>query len=70
MKNIAVVESANIIEISEEEKELIMKARAEKARKETINEYANEIKKLVRNIEILGGTITICGPNAIYVSTN
>lgn len=67
MTNVVIQTNFEIMEISEEEKALILKARAEHVREEEIKNTAKEIKNLLNKIHELGGTVSVYGPSGKYV---
>lgn len=67
MTNAVIHTGFEIMEISPEEKALVMKARAEANRKSEIDNAKKEIKMLVDKIYELGGSITVYGPSGRYV---
>lgn len=68
MTNVVIQTNLEIMEISEEEKALILKARAERAREEEIKSTVKEIKSLLNKIHELGGIVSVYGPSGKYVS--
>lgn len=57
-----------VMEISEEEKQMLMKHRAEQARKAEIDECMREIQKNVKRIEELKGKVLLPAIGGKYIS--
>lgn len=57
-----------IMEISKEEKQMLMKHRAEQARKAEIDECMHELVKILKRIEELEGKVMLPGVGGKYVS--